>query len=171
MSLSEYRDPILKALIDMLEAEAPAELRGHYIYGDVSVPPKSALPVVSVARDGTTVISDGTMQDRHVTAIVMAIIVDYTSDFNQSFDLSKGTTKLYELIEKRDANLAVSQGSVIYALRKNQKLADNLFISINDNGLLVDYGLGIEKRGEGIFSVEGILRFNIESTQQKPNLY
>ncbi len=170
-SLSEYRDPILKAVIDMLEADGPRELVGHYIYGDTLAPPKSALPVVSVARDGTRILSDGTMQDRHVTSIVMAVIVDYTTDLNTSFDLSRGTSQLYELIEARDENRDLKTGTLSYALRKNQKLNENLFISILDDGLLVDYGLGIEKRGSNIFSVEGILRFNVESTQKKPNLY
>lgn len=171
MSLVEYRDPILKTLIDMLEAEGPDELVKHYIYGDTLAPARSALPVVSVARDSTVLSSDGTMQDKHVTAIVMAVIADYSADLNTSFDLTRGTNKLYELIEARDENLRLKVGTLAYALRKNQKLADNLFISINDEGLIVDYGLGIEKRGDNIFSVEGILRFNIEVTQQKPNLY
>lgn len=155
----------------MLEEDGPVELRGHYIYGDTLAPPKSALPIVSVARDGTTIISDGTMQDRHVTAITMAVIVDYTTDLNTSFDLVRGTTRLYDYIEARDDEYRVKEKTISYALRKNQKLANNLFISINDNGLLVDYGLGIEKRGANIFSVEGILRFNIESTQPKAHLY
>ncbi len=171
MSLSEYRDPILKAIIDMLEADGPSKLVNHYIYGDTLAPPKSALPVVSVARDGTRILSDGSMQDRHVTAIVMAVIVDFTTDLNTSFDLVKGTNELYELIEARDTSRNLKTGTLAYALRKNQKLGNNLFISVNDDGLLIDYGLGIEKRGDNIFSVEGILRFNVESTQQKPNLY
>lgn len=171
MALSEYRDPILKALIDMLESDGPSELQKHYIYGDTLAPPRSALPVVSVARDGTRIVSDGSMQDRHVTAIVMAVIVDYTTDLNTSFDLVKGTSKLYELVEARDTSRNLKVNTLAYALRKNQKLGDNLFISVNDDGLLIDYGLGIEKRGSNIFSVEAILRFNVESTQQKPNLY
>ena len=170
-SLSEYRDPILKAIIDMLEADGPRELVGHYIYGDTLAPAKSALPVVSVARDGTRILSDGTMQDRHVTCIVMAVIVDYTTDLNTSFDLSRGTSQLYEFIEARDENRLLKENTLSFALRKNQKLGDNLFISILDDGLMIDYGLGIEKRGSNIFSVEGILRFNVESTQKKPNLY
>jgi len=171
MALSEYRDPILKAIIDMLELDGPEELKKHYVYGDTLAPPRSALPVISVARDGTRIVSDGSMQDRHITAIVMAIIVDYTTDFNTSFDLTKGTNKLYELVEARDTALKLKTKTIAYALRKNQKLGDNMFISVNDDGLAIDYGLGVEKRGANIFSVEAILRFNIENTQKKPNLY
>jgi len=177
MALEEYRDPILKELIDMLEREGPEELKGHYVYGDVLAPNKSELPVVSIARDGTTIQSDGTMQDVHTTSIVMAIIYDWTTDLDQSFDLVRGSNGLYRLIEEREDDitsqeyLAVKKGSLSYALRTNQKLADNLFISIRDGGLRIDYGLGWEKRGSNIFSVEGILRFNIELTQKKSNLY
>lgn len=171
MSLSEYRDPILKAIIDMLEADGPAELVGHYVYGDTLAPAKSDLPVVAVARDGTRIVSDGTMQDRHITSIVLSLIVDWTDDLNTSFDLSRGTNKLYDLVEARDENRQLKTGTLGYALRKNQKLAANLFISVNDDGLNIDYGMGVEKRGPNIFSVEGIIRFNVEATQKKPNLY
>lgn len=171
MALEEYRDPLLKALIDMLEAEGPEELVGHYVYGDVLAPPKTMLPCVSVARQETNVRSDGTMQDVHTTGIVIAVIYDWTTDLDQSFDLVRGSTGLYKLMEERNPDFSVKPKTFVYALRDNQKLADNLFISINDNGLQVDYGLGWEKRGTNIFSVEGILRFNIELTQPKPNLY
>jgi hypothetical protein len=171
MALEQYRDPVLKALIDMLEVEGPTELRGHYIYGDVLMPAKNTLPCVSVARDATTIRSDGTMQDVHVTPIVMAVIYDWTVDLDQSFDLTRGTTGLYKLIEERNTDFSIKEGTLSYALRANQKLDDNLFISIRDEGLQIDYGLGWEKRGDNIFSVEGILRFNLELTQPKPNLY
>jgi len=177
MALEEYRDPILKELITMLETEGPAELKGHYIYGDTLAPKKDDLPIVSVAREGTIIRSDGSMQDVHTTAIVMAVIVDWTDDLNQSFDLTRGTTKLYEFLEEREDDpaspdyLAVKEGTLIFALRNKQKLANNLFISIRDDGLRADYGLGWEKRGDNIYSTEGILHFNIELTQKKPNLH
>jgi len=171
MALEEYYDPILEALIVMLEAEGPTELQGHYVYGDVLAPNRSELPVVSIAKQGTVIQSDGTMQDVHVSSIVMAIIYDWTQDLDQSFDLVRGTTGLYKLIEERNPDFSIKANTLSYALRDNQKLADNLFISIRDEGLRIDYGLGWEKRGSNIFSVEGILRFNIEFTQPKPNLY
>ena len=171
MALSEYRDPILKAIIDMLEVDGPAKLAGHYIYGDTLAPPKSALPVVAVSRDDTNISSGGTMEDVHKQSIVMAVIVDYTSDFNTSFDLTRGTNQLYELIEGRDEDRVLLPNTIAYALGKNQKLSPNLFISINDDGLKIDYGLGVEKRGSNIYSVEGIIRFGVEFTQQKPNLH
>lgn len=177
MALEEYRDPILKELIEMLEEYGPEELKGHYHYGDVLAPNKSELPVVSVAKQGTVVKSDGTMLDTHTTSIVMAIIYDWTQDLDQSFDLVRGSNGLYELCEGREEDdtspnyLYVRDDTLVYAIQNHQKLADNLFISIGDEGLLVDYGLGWEKRGTNIFSVEGILRFNIQLTQARANLY
>lgn len=171
MSLGEYRDPIITKLIEMLEANGPRELVGHYMYGDTLAPNKADLPVVAVARDGTNVLSDGTMQDRHVHSFVVSVIYDWTQDLDQSFDLVKGSTALYRLFQEMNDDYSVKEGTLVYALRKNQKLDTNLFISVNDNGLTVDYGLGVEKRGDNIFSVEGVVRFNVESTQKKPNLY
>jgi len=171
MALEEYRDPILEALIVMLEAEGPAELQGRYIYGDVISPNRSELPVVTVEKQGTVIQSDGTMQDVHVNSIIMSIIYNWTQDLDQSFELARGNTGLYKLIEERNTDFSVKANTLSYALRDNQKLADNLFISIRDEGLRIDYGRGWGKRGSNIFSVEGILRFNIELTQPKPNLY
>lgn len=171
MALREYKDPIIKALVEMFEADGPTELINHYYYGDMLMPNKPDLPIVSIARDGTRVVSDGTMQDRLVHSFVMSVIYDFTKDLDQSFDLVRGTTGLYKLYQEMDDNFRIKAGTLIYALRKNQKLGNNLFISINDDGLLVDYGIGVEKRGFNIFSVEGIVRFNVESTQQKANLY
>lgn len=171
MSLAEYKDPIITALINKLEADGPTELVGHYIYGDTLAPNKSDLPVVSIARDGTVVQSDGTMQDRQTHSFVMSVIYDWTQDLDQSYDLVRGTTALYRLFQEMNDDYSVKQNTIIYALRKNQKLDNNLYISIQDNGLQVDYGLGVEKRGTNIFSVEGIVRFTVQSTQQKPNLY
>jgi len=171
MSLAEYKDPIITALIEKLEADGPPELVGHYIYGDTLAPNKSDLPVVAIARDGTIVQSDGTMQDRQTHSFVMSVIYDWTKDLDQSYDLVRGSTALYRLFQEMNADYSVKPKTIIYALRKSQKLDTNLYISINDNGLQVDYGIGVEKRGTNIFSVEGIVRFNVESTQQKPNLY
>lgn len=169
MAVQEYRDPLLTKLIKMLEANGPKELVGHYVQGDVLAPNRSELPVVSIARQGTIVKSGGTMQDVHTSAIVMAVIYDWTQDLDQSFDLVRGSTALYRLIEERNDDYSAKENTLVYALRAFQKLHDNVFISIRDEGLRVDYGLGWEKRGSNIFSVEGILRFNIELTQEKPN--
>lgn len=155
----------------MLETDGPVKLQGHYVQGDVLAPNRSELPVVSVAREGTIVQSDGSMQDRHVTSIVMAVIYNWTTDLDKSFDLVRGTTGLYELMEERNPDYSAKVGTLVHAIRKNQKLDDNLFISIRDDGLRVDYGIGWEKRGSNIFSVEGILRFNLELTQPKPEYY
>lgn len=171
MALEEYRDPVLKKLIDMLEKDGPEELKGHYIYGDTLYPNQSDLPVVSVMRSATSVKSDGTMQDVHRSGIEMAIIIDATEDYDKSFDLTRGTTRLYELIELRNDDYSASEGTIVHALRSNQKLDDNLFISIRDDGLNVTYASGWEKRGHNIFSVEAILKFEIELTQPKPNLF
>jgi hypothetical protein len=170
MALEEYRDPILQKLIDMFEEHGPEELKGHYIQGDVLYPNQSDLPVVSVMRDMTNAKSDGTMQDVHRSAIEIAIIVDATADYDMSFDLTRGTTTLYRLVEERDDTYAVKEGSMLHALRASQKLDNNLFISIKDDGVSIDYASGWEKRGHNIFSVEGILRFEIELTQPKPNM-
>lgn len=171
MALKDYRDPILQKLIDVFEAEGPASLRGHYIQGDVLYTPRREMPLVSVAREETDISSDSTMTDNHVMPIVVELIIDWAADENRSFDLVRGTTQLYELIEGRSEDYRLKADTLSYVIRNNDKLDPNLFISIKSGSLRISYGRGWEKRGTNIFSVEGILRFDLEFTQPKPKYY
>lgn len=168
--MSEYRDPILQKLIDTLEAEGPSELIGHYKQGDVIAVSKEELPVVTVTKDSTRMGAASNQEDDQLLPIVINVIYDFMRDLTQSSDLEVGMTTLYGYCEGRseeDYNLLPS--SIAYVLRSHPKLDNNLYISVGPNEeLSINYGMGVERRGKGIFSVEAVLRFNMRFQQNRP---
>ena len=155
-----FRDPVIQKLIDTLNTEGPDELRGKYYNGDVLLAPKSELPICSIARDRTTVTQASNTEDDNVARLVINILYDWTRDLTDDYDLEAGVSSLYKLVEKRDpATYALLPGSIMYVLRANQQLDDKFWLAVGPSEVVeADYGLGIERRGPGIFSVEAVIR-------------
>lgn len=168
--MSEYRDPILQKLIDTLEAEGPSDLVGHYRQGDVIAVSKEELPVVTVTKASTRMGAASNQEDDQLMPVVINVIYDFMRDLTQSSDLEVGMTTLYGYCEGRsDTDYTLLPDSLAYILRKYPKLDDNLYISVGPNEeLSINYGMGIERRGKGIFSVEAVLRFNMRFQQNRP---
>lgn len=156
--MSEYVDPIIALVIEKLNSEGPAQLQGRYYHGDVLLVPKQELPIVSVAKDNTVIRAASNLEDEHYMPLVINILLDYTADLDQSSDLVAGVTRLYEMCEARNGDYTLKADSLAYILRKYQQLDNNVWIDIGPNEELnIDYGLGINRRGPGIFSVEAVI--------------
>lgn len=156
-----YKDPIVQKILDKFEDEGPQELKGHYYNGDVTDVPKEELPVCSLAKDNLIVEPASNMEDEHRISLVANVIIDWTQDLNRDFNIVAGSQQLYDLMEGRNDDYTLKPTSLLYILRKYQKLDTNLWLSVGQgervNG---DYGLAEGRRGPGIFSLEGVLRFN-----------
>ncbi len=174
--MDEYRDPIIDKIIEKLEAEGPAELRGKYYNGDVLLVPKSELPICSIAKDTTRIFPADNMTDDNLMPLVLNVLYDYTSDLDQSSDLVAGVNGLYKMLEGRGAGAGpydLNTDSLAYVLRKYQTLdaGNNLWLQVGPNEeTAIDYGLGIERRGPGIFSVEGVIRFSARVHTTRPGV-
>lgn len=168
--MSEYRDPIIQKIIDTLESEGPQELRGKYQHGDTWMPNKEELPVVTVSKDNTRIGAASNAEDDQLLPMVINVIYDYMRDLTQSSDLAVGVTTLYDYCEGRDATTyMLKSDSIAYVLRKYPKLDNDLYISVGPGEeLQIDYGMGVERRGPGIFSVEAVIRFNVRFQQNRP---
>jgi hypothetical protein len=161
--MAEYKDPIIAKLIEKFEAEGPTELRGHYFHGDILLVPKREMPAVSIAKDETRIYPASNMEDEHYMPLVINVIYDWTKDLDQSSELAAGVTGLYKLVEERDSDYQLVSNSLAYVLRKYQTLDDDVWISVGPNEQLqINYGLGIERRGPGIFSVEAVIRCSVK---------
>lgn len=174
--MEEYRDPIIDKIIEKLEAEGPEQLRGKYYNGDVLLVPKSELPVCSIAKDTTAIAAADNATDDHVMPLVLNVLYDYTSDLDQSSDIVAGVTGLYRMMEGRGEDSGagpydLNASSISYILRKYQSLdpANNLWLSVGPNErITIDYGLGIERRGPGIYSMESVIRFSARAHILRP---
>jgi hypothetical protein len=162
MAAPQYRDPVIKAVIDFLEPRASRELKGHYYYGDVLLVPKSDLPIVSVAIDQENLQVVNTMEDKSLVPLVINVLVDYNSDMGRDFDLERGTNKLYELVAARNPDFTFTDESLLGLLRSTKGIQPTedgkIYLGLGDTPITADFGIGVERRGAGIFSIEGVIR-------------
>lgn len=162
MAQPKYRDPIIKAVIDLLEPKADKQLKGHYYYGDVLLVPKSQLPICSVALDQENVTTVNSLEDETKVPIVINVLVDWNDQGGKDFDLQSGSNRLYEIIAERNPDFTFTERSMLGILRskdgvqpvKNQKI----YLGIEDESVTADFGIGVERRGAGIYSIEGTIR-------------
>lgn len=167
---TQYKDPILEAVIELLNTNASRDIRTFY-YGDVLLVPKSELPVVSVAIDNTQIATDDTGSDKSTVPLVISVITEINDTATQDFDVMAGTNSLYEIVIGRNADYTFREDSIAHILRAN----DQLDSKVTSNGSIVsvflgtetdrdpiniDFGIGVERRGQGIWSVEATIRVN-----------
>ena len=167
-----YKDPVIQKLIDALDEFGPAELKGKYHHGDVIVPAKSDLPMVTIARDRTRITQASDLEDDNIMPLVINVLYDYTQDLTNDFDVQAGLTSLWELMEKRNAtNYALEEQTIAHVLRSQQQLDTKLWLAVGPNQVLdIDYGLGVERRGPGIFSVESVVRISARVHSPRPGV-
>lgn len=164
----QYRDPIIETILTKLKAAQLKGIKG-YFNGDVVVPAKSDMPLVYVAKDTTQISSADTQEDQHVMPMVATVIFDITQDMGRSYDMVAGAGGLYEVVEGRNDDFSLKTNTLLYALRANQVLGTKLWLSVNSN-ITVNYGIGINRRGPGTFSVEAVVHFTVVLHTPTPNL-
>ena len=171
MAQQTYSDPILQKIIDLLKNNMKKGYVKTWYQGDILLVPKTMLPAVSVSIDENNIIADSNLWDKSVIPIVISILVDHTDAAGlQNFDLSAGQLKLYEMTAGRIAaskdpleTLDFMEGTMAHILldRSKQDLGNGVYLNIENNTFGFDYGIGVERRGAGIFSVEASCRVNV----------
>ena len=165
LNRAQYRDPVIAAIINYLKPKAHPDIRTWY-YGDTLLISKSMLPAVSVAIDGMTLETDSTGDDVTKMAITISVITDINANQGRDFDVEAGTTELYEIVSGKDDNFIYTEDSIMRLLRERVQLATattpdgesvSVMLGIEDQPLSVDFGIGVERRGPGIFSVEAAI--------------
>lgn len=160
MSKGVYRDPVIAAVIDLLEAEGSPELKGRYYYGDILLAPRGQMPFCSIAIDNQAITSADSGNDVAVIPLVINVVVETTKDVH-SWDVMAGTNKLYDLLCGRNADYSLKSTSIAGIIRKHAEVpGGQLFLGIENTPLSADFGIGVDRRGAGIFSIEGTLRVN-----------
>jgi hypothetical protein len=173
---SEYRDPIIQKIIDVLEPLGPSRLVGRYVNGDVLLPNESELPMCYIAKDTTVSQPADNMEDEHLQSIVATVIYSANESLNGLYDQVAGTPELYEMMEGRTDDYLLKHDTLLYFATKNQQLDDKLWIGVGNqsggnNAVAVNYGLGVNRRGPNIFSVEATMRFTVRLHLPNPEYY
>lgn len=155
-----YKDPIVAKVIEFLEKNGPTKLKGRYIHGDVLLPNKTELPLCYVTKDQVAVTAANNMEDEHQQALVATIILDHTNDLGKAYNMVAGLSDLWEFVEARGEDFDLLPQSLLYQLRRQQQVAPKMWIGLG-TPVTVNYGMGVERRGPGIFSIEATIRFTV----------
>jgi hypothetical protein len=164
-----YSDPILDALITLLNASGPAKLRNHYYQGDpVVIPTSMQFPLCFISRDTTSIEIRTNHEDMHSMPIVLNVVYNGAADLNQKAFAQAGALGLYEICEGRDSSYNLEADSIAGVLRNSQVLsgAHNLFIDIEDSATTIEYALSPPERRQ-IWSVEAIIRTTIKHLEMR----
>lgn len=165
-----YKDPIIELIIKKLNEVGPTKLRGRYINGDVLKPNKSEMPMAYVARDTTRAQSANNMEDEDLQNFVITVILDHTTDINIAYNMVAGTPELYDFMEGKDpTTMYLKKNTLLYFARSNQQLANKVWVALG-TPVIINYGLGIERRGPGIFSIEATMQFTVRQHQPTPGI-
>jgi hypothetical protein len=158
MSSNNYKDPILQAIIKVLDEHGPAILKGRYGTGDPVVVNKSQLkkPMAFISFEGHT-IGEPTNSHLRITGnVVINLVNDMTQDFGQGLDAKSHMTLVGLIlgIEFDGEKYSLRRDSIVGALRSHQDMGHGLRLSLgtSDN---VDYDA--MSRGKGIVTIEGVL--------------
>lgn len=168
--MSDYRDPIIEKVLEALNDNGPSRLKGNYVNGDVLVPGRLSLPLCYVARDTTRVAPASSQEDQHTINMVATVIFSATEGWRDAYDNVAATPELYDLCEGRNTDYSLKSDTLLYVLGNRQQLDAKLWISPPGSDILVNYGLGVERRGPGMFSVEATIRFSVVLHTARPGL-
>ena len=165
-----YEDPLLRKIVDLMNAHGPKKLRGRWTIGDSLAIPAGLLPHAFVSYEGESIsdIANGMLRNNSV--VIISVAVDMKREFNQPTDRSDAHEQVVEFISaKEPATCKIRSDSILGVLRAHQDLdvEHNIYIEAGSE-TTVEYGIGLEKRGSGIVTAEGVLRFQVTHDQNKP---
>jgi len=115
-----YTDPILQAYVDLIKAKN-GELK-TFFFGEPTRVPVSKLPCVMIAKTGTEVTKLTNAEDEHAVGISITIIADIRKELStgeNDASIVEGVSKLYDLMEGRNADFTLKATSVLNILRTN----------------------------------------------------
>ncbi len=167
--MAKYEDPVLVALRNMLNEHGPKDLKNRYGLGDPLVVNQSQLPMAFISFD-TQDIGDVTNAEiQSDMNVVINVVYDLKRDFGQGVSNVESHMSIVDFITGRNPDYSLKVDSILGALMAHQDLDEKLWINI-DSLSEVDYGVGLEKRGPGIYTAEGIVRFTVKNHQLRPDL-
>lgn len=163
MSYINYKDPVLEAIIKVLNDHGPAILKGRYGTGDPVVVNKSQLskPMAFISFDGHLVGEPTNSHLRITGNVVINLVHDMTKDFGQGLD-AKSHMALVGLIIGMEFDgefYRLKPDSIVGALRSHQDMGHGLRLSLGSTDEIDYDAMG---RGKGIVTTEGV--YNITAT-------
>lgn len=169
-----YRDPVITKLIEIFEAEGPAELKGKYIYGNLFILPQNqnVLPAVFISETVDNGQPHSSSEDQSRKTYQLNVSVELKKEWGRSAKAVETHMDLQRYLCGMDAKTYNwLPDSFMFLLRKHQALdaAHKLYIDI-DTITSATIQPGVEARGVGIFTYEGMIQFQVRHNQIRPKL-
>lgn len=158
MAQNDYKDPILEAIIKVLNDHGPALLKGRYGTGDPVTVNKSQLkrPMVFLTFEGHTVAEPTNSHLQITGSLGINLVTDMTQDFGQGLD-AKSHMSLVGLMIGMELDgdfYRLKPDSIVGALRSHQDLGHGLRLSL---GQADEIEYDAMSRGKGIVTTEAML--------------
>jgi hypothetical protein len=167
--MAAYSDPIIQKYIDLIKANT-SEIKAFY-QGEPIRLPSSNLPCAIISKRDTRVGPLTNAEDEHGIGMSITIVADVRKDLSTDESIAKavaGVSTLYDLIEGRNEDLTLKDGSILGILRSNIVVdaARNLR---TDLGAMtrVDYGTTLRDRAPEEWSIEARVDFVAHFTQPR----
>lgn len=125
----------------------------HYHLDDPNLVNTSALPCIAITPVNTEIDIADTSKDKYTHTVDIFIIINALTELKRAPNEMVGMQFLTKIAEEKESNGTPKSNTVIYALRNDLELADNLFI---DNVGGIDYGIRV--RNEQMITLEASVR-------------
>lgn len=168
-----YRDPIISKLIELFEAEGAPEMKGKWFYGNLYILPQNqnVLPAGFISQVRDQGASHSSSEDKSTKTYQVNISVELKKEMGRSTRAVEAHMDLQRYLAGMDENFDWLPDSIMYILRSHETLdgAKKLYINL-DSITDVNIQPGVEARGVGIYTYEGMVQFQVRHNQIRPSL-
>jgi len=133
---------VLKTLETRIKNQLGNRIR-HYHIDDPLLIPMSSLPCVAVTPVLTSIDIADNARDKYTHDIDVFIIINALTELKKAPSEMVGMQFLTKIAEEKESNGTPKENTVIYALRNDLELANNLFI---DNIGSINYGIRVREQ-------------------------
>ena len=128
----------------------------HYHLDDPNLINVSALPCIAITPVSTEIDIADTSRDKYTHIVDIFIIINALTELKRAPNEMVGMQFLTKIAEEKESNGTPKPNTVIYALRNDLGIADNLFI---DNIGNINYGM--RDRNEQVITLEASVRVSV----------
>ncbi len=146
---------ILTTLQTRLKTQLGNRIRTYFI-DDPNLVSLSSLPCIAITPVVTNIDVADTSRDKYTHDVDIFVIINALTELKRAPSEMVGMQFLTKIAEEKDSNGTPLPNTIIYALRNNLELADNLFVE-NVGG--INYGIRV--RGEQNVTLEASIRVSV----------
>jgi len=133
---------ILTTLQTRLKTQLGNRIRTYFI-DDPNLVNLSSLPCIAITPVATNIEVADTSRDKYTHDVDIFVIINALTELKRAPNEMVGMQFLTKIAEEKDSNGTPLPNTIIYALRNDLELADNLFI---ENVGSINYGIRVREQ-------------------------